>query len=196
MPLRDRRIGLLGYGAVNQKVHQFLSCFRLKFSILRRDWSKPSDDLSTQARKYGYPELHPFLDKVDTLIVAVPLTSFTKGMISMDELELLGPTELLVNVARGNVIDEASLFKALKRNTIAGAAVDAWYNYRPDSDDEGRKYPFSYPFHTLPNVVLSPHRAASPLDDIRRWDEVIRNIKTFAEGDNNFENIVDLERGY
>lgn len=195
LPLRDRMIGLLGYGAVNQKVHQFLSGFELGFSILRRDWNKQSSELPTPARKYNPPELHQFLDEVDSLIVAVPSTQHTQGLIQMNELKLLGPTGLLVNVARGSVIDETSLFNALRDNIIAGAAIDVWYNYKPSSDSEGRRYPFSHPFHTLRNVVLSPHRATSPLDDLRRWNEVIENIKRFSN-ENKLKNIIDLKQEY
>ena len=195
-PLRDRVIGLLGYGAVNQSVHRLLSGFKLRFSIFRRDWSKQITVLPTHAKKYSYPQLHQFLDEVDTLIIAVPLTSLTQGLIKLKELELLGSNGLLVNVARGNVVDEESLFKALRDNVIAGAAIDVWYNYKPSPDSKGRRYPFTKPFHTLQNVVLSSHRAASPLDDLRRWDEVMENIEKFAKGDDGFHNVVDLEQQY
>lgn len=196
LALRDRKIGLLGYGAVNQKVHRFLSGFDLKFSILRRDRRKQFVQLPTPAKKYSYPELEQFLDEIDTLIVAVPLTSHTRDLIRMRELELLGSNGLLVNVARGHVVNEESLFMALKNEVIAGTAIDVWYNYNPDPDDKGRRYPFSYPFHRLRNVILSPHRAASPLDDLQRWDEVIENIQRFARGTRKFINVVDLEKEY
>jgi phosphoglycerate dehydrogenase-like enzyme len=94
------------------------------------------------------------------------------------------------------VIDEEAFYKALSEKQIAGAAIDVWYEYRPEEDPEGRKFPSSFPFHKLDNVVLSPHRGASPMDDLRRWDEVIENITRFAEGREDFINIVDLERGY
>lgn len=195
-PLRDRKIGLLGYGAVNQKVHWFLSGFNLRFSILRRDWGKQIAELPTLAKKYSYPELHQFLRDIDTLIIAVPLTSLTQDLIRKRELELLGINGLLVNVARGHVVNEESLFLALKNAVIAGAAIDVWYSYNPRPDSKGRRYPFSYPFHKLRNVVLSPHRAASPLDDLQRWGEIIANIERFAKGTGEFINVVDLENEY
>ena len=196
IPLRHREIGLLGYGHVNQKVHRFLSGFDVKFSAIRRDWSKQTEPLPTPTKKYKYSELHPFLENVDTVISAVPLTSVTEGLIKQRELELLGSHGLLVNVGRGPVIDEYSLYTALKETVILGAAIDVWYNYSPVPDEKGRKYPFQYPFHTLENVVLSPHRAASPLNDLKRWDEVIENIRRFAQGENTFVNTVDLTMEY
>ncbi|NHJ14699.1 MAG: hypothetical protein EAX95_13550 [Candidatus Thorarchaeota archaeon] len=195
IPMRNRHIGFLGYGAVNSKVHRFLSGFDVEFSILRRERIQ-NDELPTDAVMYTPADLSEFLTKVDTLIVAVPLTSETKGLLRREELKLLGTDGLLVTLARGEVIDEEGLFKALKEKDIAGAAIDVWYNYRPEPDENGRKYPYAYPFHELDNVVLSPHRGASPMNDLRRWDEVIENIKRFVAGRDDFLNIVDLEKGY
>lgn len=146
--------------------------------------------------KYRFDDLHRFLKSIDTLIIAVPLTSKTRGLIGERELELLGCDGLLVNVARGAVVDEESLYVALKDKIIAGAAIDVWYEYRPEPDDKGRKYPAKLPFYELDNIVLSPHRAASPFDDLQRWDDVIENIKRFADGRTDFLNVMNLEREY
>ena len=195
-PLRNRRVGILGYGAVNQKVHRLLSGFDLDFSILRRTWKHQQAQLLTKAKRYVPRDLHSFLDEIDILIIAVPLTSLTHHLIKKRELELLGSDGLLINVARGSIIEEESLFNALKNKVIAGAAIDVWYNYDPVPDRKGRKYPFSYPFHELQNVILSPHRAASPLDDLTRWNVVIENIQRHAKGKEELLNVVDLAREY
>ncbi len=124
-PLRDREISLLGYGAINTKVHKFLAGFDINFHILKRDWKrKRTESYPTPITKYSDDELYTFLEKVDTLIVAVPLTSKTRGLIGKKELELLGTEGLLVTVARGEVIDEEIFYQALKNKTIAGAAID------------------------------------------------------------------------
>lgn len=195
-PLKDRRIGLLGYGAVNQKVHRFLSGFDLEFSIIRRDWEKPFTQLPTSAKKFIFDELPQFLREIDILVIAVPLTALTQGLIRTKELELLGSNGLLINVARGKVVNEEDLFIALKNGVIAGAAIDVWYNYDPNPDSKGRRYPFSHPFNKLQNVVLSPHRGASPLNDLQRWDEVLENIERAADGSRRFINLVDLKKEY
>jgi phosphoglycerate dehydrogenase-like enzyme len=195
-PLRDRKIGLLGYGAVNKKVHKFLSGFDVEFHVCRRSWKEESETLPTPVKKYTTLEIDEFLREIDTLMVGVPQTPETIGLVASEELQLLGKQGLVVTVARGVVIDEGAFYKALSENQIAGAAIDVWYEYRPEEDSEGRKYPSSFPFHKLDNVVLSPHRGASPMDDLKRWDEVIENITRFAEGREDFINVVDLERGY
>jgi phosphoglycerate dehydrogenase-like enzyme len=147
-------------------------------------------------KKYSTSEIHEFLKEIDTLIVGVPQTPETIGLIGTKELELLGEGGLVVTVARGLVIEEEAFYNALAEKKIAGAGIDVWYEYRPEEDDEGRKYPFSFPFHELDNVVLSPHRGASPMDDLKRWDEVVENITRFAKGQDEFINVVNLERGY
>lgn len=196
IPLREKKVGFLGYGAVNSKVHHFLSGFDLFFTALRRNWQVQRGYIPTMLEKYDATELHAFLSAIDILIIAVPQTEETDGLIAMKELELLGSGAIVVNVARGSVVDEKDFFGALKHRIITGAAIDVWYDYRPEPDEEGRKFPFHYPFHELENVILSPHRAASPFSDLRRWDEVVENISRFANGIDEFVNTVDIERGY
>lgn len=196
IPLRDRKVGLLGYGAINQKVHRFLSGFDVEFSILRKHWEKQETAFPTNIKKYEFSQLNEFLKFIDTLLIAVPLTSLTKKMIARNELEFLGPDGLIVNVSRGEIIDEESLYHALKEKKIKGAAIDVWYNYTPQSDEEGKKYPFNLSFHTLDNIILSPHRGYSPFNDVLRWNEVIENITRMAQGREDFINVVNLEEEY
>ena len=195
LPMRDRKIGLLGYGAVNQKVHKFFSGFDVDFLILKRTW-KGDEEFPTPIKQFLPEDIDVFLKETDILIVAVPQTADTIGMIGENELKLLGPEGFLVNVSRGIIIDEEALYNALASKTISGAAIDVWYEYRPEADEEGRKFPTRFPFHELDNVILSPHRGASPMDDLKRWDEVIENIRRLAEGKDEFINVVELDRAY
>lgn len=200
--LKDRKIGLLGYGAINKHVHKFLSGFENEFHILKRDKSKGISENFRKEKKvrlYDNKELSKFLKIIDILIIAVPHTAKTEDLIKDKELSLLGYKGLLVNVARGTIVNEDSLYKALKNKIIAGAATDVWYNYAPEKDDKGKEYPYNSkknPFHKLNNFLLSPHRAASPFDDISRWDEVIENIRRVSKGNKNYLNIVDLNEEY
>ncbi|MBS1493557.1 MAG: hypothetical protein JST55_08605 [Bacteroidetes bacterium] len=198
IPLRDRRIGLLGYGAINKKIHKFLSGFDVEFHVLKRSWNENNE--TGNLKKYLPEHLHEFLTAVDILIIALPDTDKTNNLIDTKELELFGKNKnaVLVNIARGAIINEEALYNALKNNVIVGAAMDVWYNYSPEAIDD-KKYPYDsekFPFHELENVILSPHRAASPHDDLKRWDEVIENISRFAKGEQKFLNTVDIEKGY
>ena len=196
LPMRDRQIGLLGYGAINQKVHKFLSGFDLDFSICRRTWEGKPEPAVRVKNTYDIKQLHCFLEAVDTVMLAVPQTPETEGMIGAKELELLGTNGLLVNVGRGVIVDEEALFTALEHKTIAGAGIDVWYNYRAEEDETGERHPAAFPFHTLDNVILSPHRAASPFSDMKRWNEVVENIRRVADGETEFLNVVELDREY
>ncbi|MFX1300647.1 MAG: NAD(P)-dependent oxidoreductase [Promethearchaeota archaeon] len=194
--LRHRTIGFLGYGAINQQVHRFLVGFDVEFVALRRSWNEKNEVIPTPIKKYETAQLDEFLDAADTLLVAVPLTPETEDLIGFNELKRLGPEGVVVNVGRGPVINQKALYEALVKHHILGAAIDVWYTYQPDPDEKGRKYPFEEPFQDLDNIILSPHRAYSPADDLERWDEVIENIKRFADGRTDYISPVDYERGY
>lgn len=196
IPLRNRKIGLLGYGAVNRHIHRFLSGFEVDFGILRRDWNRPTSALPTAAERFNSDQLDSFLSWTDTLIISVPSTKLTNGLIKAHELELLGSDGILVNLARGLVVDEASLYRACQEKFILGGAIDVWYDYTPETDASGKKYPYNYPFHKLDNIVISPHRAASPFNDFRSWAAVIENIRRFASGRDDFLNVVSLVDEY
>jgi phosphoglycerate dehydrogenase-like enzyme len=185
--LRHRKIGLLGYGNVNKAVHKMLEPFGAAINIYKRNPSK---------NQFGKNQLHDFLKATDLLIIALPLTSETENLIGKNELELLGEQGIIINAGRGKIVNETALYQALKTKSIAAAGIDVWYDYDVESDEAGKKFPYSHPFYELDNVLLSPHRAASPFDDIDRWDDIIFNINCVAKGNQEFINIVDLEAGY
>ncbi|MHA2239583.1 MAG: NAD(P)-dependent oxidoreductase [Candidatus Hodarchaeales archaeon] len=186
IPLRDKRVGLLGYGAIN---------FDLQFSILKRTGTFITS-IPKEIAVFNKDQLTEFLKSVDILIITVPETTETIGLIGQNELNLLNPNGILVNVSRGSVVDEISLYNALKQNKILGAAIDVWYDYSPEEDKNGAKFPFHYPFNTLDNIILSPHRAASPFSDLKRWNEVIENIQRHHQGSKDNLNVVELNREY
>ncbi len=198
IPLRKRIIGLLGYGHINQQVHRLLSSFPVEFAILRQSWENKLffDNLPSDFKRFTPETLHKFLQKTDFLIIALPQTEKTDGMLGKTELNFLKSDAFIINISRGPIINEEVLYSALQNRRIGGAAIDVWYEYKPDPDNMGRKYPFHYPFHELDNVVLSPHRAASPFDNLERWDEVIENLKRLAQNRTDFLNQVDLEKEY
>jgi phosphoglycerate dehydrogenase-like enzyme len=129
------------------------------------------------------------------MIIAIPHTTLTDKMISKKELELLGKEGLLINVARGDIIDEEALYSALKEKKITGAAIDVWFDNAPKEKD-GKKYPFHFPFNELDNIVFSPHRGYSPFSDLLRWDEIVENLSRIAKGKSDLINIVNLEHEY
>jgi len=196
IPLRFRKVGLLGYGAINKKILKMLQGFNIEFSILRKHWEKQNEQLITPVKKFTQYQVNEFCDEIDILLIAIPLTSKTKDLIGKEQLNLLGKEGILINVGRGEIINELALYNALKDKTITGAAIDVWYNYSPDEDTDGKKYPYNYPFHELDNIILSPHRSNSPFIDLLRWDEVIENLSRLSEFKNDFINQVNLAEEY
>lgn len=194
--LASRKIGLLGYGQINQKVHHMLSGINENIHILKRNWAEKDKENQKNVKCYNFEERDDFFQTIDILIIAAPLTKLTHHMISSKELELLGENGIIVNVGRADIIVEEDLFKALQNETIARAALDVWYRYRPEPNETGKKYPYTFPFHELSNVLISPHRADSPFDDLERWSDIIENIKILASGGTNFKNIVNIANGY
>lgn len=194
--LRTRKIGLLGYEHVNREVHRLLAAFGAEFHILRRQVSDSGHNTLPVTKYYEPSAIADFLTVIDVLIVTLPLTAKTEGLIGAKELALLGSSGFLIHAGRGPVIQERALYEALKNQVIAAAAIDVWYDYQPKPDAAGRKFPYHYPFHELNNILLSPHRAASPFDNLERWDDVIENIRRLADGRDDFLNVVDLAAGY
>ncbi len=185
----------MGYGAINQQVHKMLTGFQCDFVICKnRKWDKKPNEI--QCFSIEENELNNFLKIVDILIVAVPSTQANKHLLNEKNMSLLQKHCLLLNVGRGDVIEEKALFNVLKQEKITGAAIDVWYNYRPEADESDKKYPYNFPFHELENIVLSPHRAASPMNDLQRWNDVIFNINEALKPSPNFTNIIDFEMGY
>lgn len=209
VPLGGRTIGLLGYGAVNRRVHRLLAGFDARFLALRRHPERgdapsaprhglPTGPPPTEVAWFGPDALDAFLDASDVVVAALPLTDATRGLLGAAELARIGPNGVLVNVARGAIVDEAALYAALATGALGGAALDVWWRDDPTPDGDGRRWPYDaarHPFHALDNVVLSPHRAASPYGDLGRWDEVIENVRRLAQGEE-LLNVVDLEAGY
>ena len=88
---------------------------------------------------------------------------------------------ILINIARGDIVDEAALFAALSDRNIAGAALDVWWRY-PDDDDPA-PHPSRYPFSELSNVLMTPHVAAWTEGMLsRRWKMIAENLDRFASG--------------
>jgi phosphoglycerate dehydrogenase-like enzyme len=143
---------ILGYGAVGTRVGTVCRALGMTVLGVRRRAD------GTQRNVYPVTVLHDLLPRADVLIVALPGTAHTAGLIGADELACLPDGALLVNVGRGDVVDQGALYAALRDGTLFGAGLDVWYTYPPDVEARAHTPPAAVPFHELDNVVLSPHR--------------------------------------
>jgi len=140
--LGERRVGLVGFGDINRRCAALFQAFGCEVAYTSR---RP--DAGSALRHRALDDL---LSKSDVLVVAVPLTDRTRGLIGARELALLPPEALVVNVARGPVVDEAALAASIRSRSVAGAALDVFAAEPLDPASE---------LFGLDNVVLSPHIA-------------------------------------
>ena len=138
--LRDRTVGIVGMGRIGQAIGKRVEGFGVPVVYHSRN---PQKGVSYK----HYPDLLAMAKDVDTLIVIVPGGASTKNMINADVLKALGPNGVLINIARGSVVDEPALIKALKDKTIMAAGLDVFA--------EEPKVPAE--LIAMENVVLLPH---------------------------------------
>jgi phosphoglycerate dehydrogenase-like enzyme len=150
--LAGKTLGIIGYGRIGQAVARRALAFDMDVLAIRRDASRP--DPHRLAFLRGPAALDEVLGRADYLALTLALTPDTRGLIGAPQLARLRPTAVLVNVARGEVVDEDALYDALHRRVIAGAALDVWYRYPSGG---APTHPGHRPFHELPNVLMTPH---------------------------------------
>lgn len=178
--LREQTMGIVGFGTIGRALLPMARAFGMEVQAVRsRDHGTPAPDgVSVQVGPDGLDDV---LAAADVVVLAVPLDEDTRGMIGRRELALMGPDTLLINVARGPVVDEDALYEALVDGTIAGAGIDVWYRYPQGGEDT---LPATRPFHELDNVVMTPHTAGWTTQTARdRWAFIGRNIARLARGE-------------
>jgi phosphoglycerate dehydrogenase-like enzyme len=147
-------------------------------------------------------EIHPLsalgtlLPRAHVLLICLPLTPETEGLIGERELALLPSGSLLVNIGRGPIVDEAALFAALASGHLRAAGLDVWYRYPEDEASWTGTFPSQYPFHELDNVVMSPHRGGDNVETESHRLAALAALLNAAACGEPMPNRVDLARGY
>jgi phosphoglycerate dehydrogenase-like enzyme len=184
--LRGSTCGIVGYGAVGRELARLARAFEMRVLAIRR-----TPDEATG----GPGDLLRLLEQSDAIFLSVPLTCETKGMIGARELARMKPGTVLINIARGEIVDEEALFTSLKERRIC-AALDTWYSYPRTQEAQAHHFPSKLPFHELDSVVMSPHRSAAVLEgDQARMEDLGRILREIQAG-RRPPNIVDPLRGY
>ena len=179
--LSSKKTVLIGYGAVNRSIHKLLAGFEPQVSVVNRSGQLTGASASVDV--YGYKNILTALDGADVVFVAVPLTKETNSLFNTRCFRSLNKNTILVNVARGSVIDEDALYTALSSQLIYGAGIDTWYNY-PKPGESTSTFPSSdSPFHELTNIVMSPHRAGYVDTGFPHLDDAIKNLNNIYKGE-------------
>ena len=141
----------------------------------------------------GPEALGEMLAECDAVIATAPLTPRTRGMLGAEEFARLKPGAALVLISRAEIVDDDALYEALKSGRLGAAAIDVWRD-QPPSGENGPPSK-RLPFHELPNVVVSPHRAGFAADQFPHLRDAAENLNRLADG-RPLINKVDLDAGY
>lgn len=164
--LRDRKIGIVGMGRIGQAIARRLEASRVPISYHSR---RPASEVSYK----HYGDLIEMANAVDTLIVIVPGGASTTKIINAEVMKALGPRGVIINVARGSVLDEQALIAALKSGTILAAGLDV-FEREPTVPDE---------LKVMQNVVLLPHIGSASVVTRNAMDQlVVDNLKAWFAG--------------
>jgi phosphoglycerate dehydrogenase-like enzyme len=170
-----KTVGVLGFGHIGKEVARLAAAFEMEIRSLRSGHSRA--------------ELETLLEASDFVVLACPLTPGTRGLIGPAEFARMRPTASLINVARGEVVDELALYEALRGRRIRSAAIDVWYQYPKDGVP---RMPSRFPFDKLDNVILTPHCSAWTERVVAlRFRDIAANIDRLVAG----EPLVNLVRG-
>jgi phosphoglycerate dehydrogenase-like enzyme len=177
--LAGKTIGILGYGRIGRAVARRARAFDMNVAAMRQNVPASIED---DVAFLGGPEsIDEVIGRSDYVLISMPATRDTVGLMDRRRLGLMKSTALLINIARAQIVDEAALYTALAERSIAGAALDVWYRYPREA---GPTPPATRPFHDLPNVLMTPHVSGwtdGMLD--ARAKLIAENIRRVAHGE-------------
>ncbi len=193
LEIRGKKALIIGLGHIGADIAGRLKSFDVTIIAATRSGSSSNDEFVDQV--VSIDEVQSHVGNSDFVILSLPLTAESEGLVNTEFLSWMKPTSILVNISRGQIIDELALYDALKEKKIHGAGIDVWWRY--PSEWRGTAIPSDdVPFHELDNIVISPHRAAYS-ENIERELFLFagKNILRFIRGEKP-HNKIDLERGY
>jgi len=192
--LKGKTALILGYGAIGRRLARLCRAMDMRVLAVKRRPDTESDDLVDEI--YTLDSLPRLLPRSHVLLLCLPHTPETEGVIGPQELDALPHGAVLVNIGRGPVVDEAALFESLKNGHLSAAGLDVWYNYPSSEEERAQTPPSSYQFHELDNVVLSPHRGGATMEtNTLRMDGLTILLNAAVMG-KPIPNQVDVNAGY
>ena len=182
--LEGKTILIVGVGAIGSRTAEIARSFGMNVLGIRKH---PENKVPSVDNMYGPEKLHDLLPLADFVVLTLPLTAETRGLIGAEEFRAMRKTAFLVNVGRGNSVVDPELIQALQDGSIAGAALDVFVNSPISSDS---------PLWEMDNVILTSHYSSvSDLKDGRVFSLFLENLKRYREG-KTLLNRIDKEKGY
>ncbi len=190
--LSGKRCLILGYGGIGRHIAAVCLALQMQVQVIKRNASNKED---SEVTFHDPSRLHDVLPETDVLHIALPWTPETDGLIGGKELALLPRGAVLVNIARGRIIEEEALYEALTAGKLK-AGLDVWYNYPQDESERHQTYPADHPFHELNNVIMTPHLAGHTSETEEHRIHHLADLLNRAARGETLPNRVDVLRGY
>jgi len=184
--LHGKTVGIIGLGRVGREIARISSCMGMRVVATRRGepTTVPVDHVE---KVFARSELHALLATSDFVVCSAPATRETYHMLGQTEFQQMKLSAYLINVGRGQLIDEPALVRALEKGWLAGAGLDVF---------EQEPLPEESPLWDMPNVFLLPHQGSDTFRYMDRGIDLIReNLRRYVEG-TPLLNVVDPSRGY
>lgn len=182
--LDGRVLGLLGYGSIGRELARRGRAFGMKVHAFKRNRTREEEGVD---RLFGPEDLEEFLASADCLVITLPLTRATEGILDGRALGWMKPGAILVNIARGRLIQEEALVEALESGRLGGAGLDVFAE---------EPLPEASPLYRLPNVILTPHIAGIHPHYLDRATSLfIVNLGRYLRGESLLHE-VDKRAGY
>jgi phosphoglycerate dehydrogenase-like enzyme len=196
--LKGKNAGIIGLGNIGTEVAKRLKALGMNVLAIKRNLEPQLKETLGLDYIGSKDDLDYVLRESDFIVITVPLTPETRGLIGEKELRLMKPTSYIINVARAAIIQEEPLYRALSENWIAGAAIDVWWKphwWDPLWNPEGLDASL-FPFWELPNVICTGHNIGSSdsLSEVS-LDIMVDNILRIRDGKSP-KNIVDKNLKY
>jgi phosphoglycerate dehydrogenase-like enzyme len=184
--LAELTVGIVGFGSIGAEVARLLEPFGSRVIATRRHPDRGAGE-APNVELLGLDRLDELLRASDVVVVAAPLTDETAGLIGAEQLQEMREDAWLINIARGRLIDELALRRALESGWIGGAVLDVFTE---------EPLPPESPLYRTPNLVITPHTSWSSQNVAdRSIDLFVENLRRYRAGEP-LRNVVDLEAGY
>ncbi|MGH7599875.1 MAG: D-2-hydroxyacid dehydrogenase [bacterium] len=184
-PLTGKTVGILGIGAIGMEIAKWCAAVGLQVIGLRRhpDLPKPEH----VAEIFSPTQIGEFLGRADFIVLALPLTAETRGLLSAERLRAMKPGAYFINIGRGDLVDEQTLLELLQERKIAGAVLDVF---------QTEPLPEDHPFWRLENVFVTPHISGNFVEYVDRvGEQFAENLARYVRGEP-LLNVFDKEREY
>ena len=182
--LKDKTLSIFGLGAVGKEVAKKAQAFKMNVIGVKRNTDV---EIPGVQEIYSPDQAEKVLNKSDYVVVTMPLTEETRGYFGYDKFKAMQETAYFINVARGEIVKEKEMIKALNKDLIAGAALDVF---------EEEPLPEESPLYEMDNVILTPHTSGLFPDYNKEAVEIFKNnLRRFLEG-KELKNVIDPNRQY